>query len=69
MERIHQAWPSDSNYVPTAHGSLYVVAILDMVSRRTLTWQRSNTLFNEFVVAAVKEGDRPHWVAGHLQRD
>ena len=55
--RINQIWAADITYIRLARGSLYLVAIMDLYSRRVLAWQLSNTLDNFFCVGA---GSRKH---------
>jgi putative transposase len=38
-----------------AHGFLYLMAILDLLSRKVLAWRLSNTLTPEFCVEALEE--------------
>lgn len=42
-------------YLPMAHGFLYLVAILDVASRKVLSFRLSNTLTTDFCVAALQE--------------
>jgi putative transposase len=55
IERPHQVWASDITYLPMAHGFLYLVAILDVYSRKVLSFQLSNTLTADFCVKALDE--------------
>lgn len=55
IDRPNQVWASDLTYLPMAHGFLYLVAILDVASRKVLAFRVSNTLTPDFCVAALKE--------------
>jgi putative transposase len=55
IERPNQVWASDLTYLPMAHGFMYLVAILDVASRKVLAWRLSNTMTAEFCVAALEE--------------
>jgi putative transposase len=55
IERPNQVWTSDITYLPMAHGFMYLVAILDVASRRVLAFRLSNTLTADFCVEALKE--------------
>ena len=63
IERVNQVWCSDVTYIPMAKGFLYLVVIMDWVSRAVLAWRLSNTLEAEFCVEALEEAlsryDRP----------
>src|SRR6516164_681462 len=55
VERVNQVWCSDITYIPMAKGFLYLVAIMDWVSRAVLAWRLSNTLDADFCVEALEE--------------
>jgi putative transposase len=55
IERPNEAWASDITYVPMAHGFLYLMAIIDVASRKVLAWRLSNTLTADFCVQALEE--------------
>lgn len=55
VERPNQVWASDLPYLPMAHGFMYLVAILDVASRKVLSYRVSNTMTTEFCVAALEE--------------
>ena len=55
IERVNQVWCSDITYIPMAKGFLYLVVIMDWVSRAVLAWRLSNTLDADFCVEALEE--------------
>jgi putative transposase len=55
VSRVHQVWASDITYIPMARGFLFLVAIIDLYSRRVLAWRLSNTLETSFCVEALRE--------------
>ena len=60
IERVNQVWCSDVTYIPMAKGFLYLVVIMDWVSRAVLAWRLSNTLGAEFCVEALEEALARH---------
>jgi putative transposase len=55
IERVNQVWCSDITYIPMAKGFLYLVVIMDWVSRAVLAWRLCNTLDADFCVEALEE--------------
>ena len=55
IERINQVWAADICYIPMARGFLYLVAVMDWVSRYVLAWRLSNLLDTSFSIAALEE--------------
>lgn len=55
IDRPNQVWASDITYLPMAHGFMYLVAILDVYSRKVLAWRLSNTMTADFCVEALGE--------------
>jgi len=55
IERVHQVWTADITYIPMAHGFLYLVAVMDWVSRYVLSWRLSNLLEASFCIEALEE--------------
>jgi hypothetical protein len=55
IDRPNQVWATDITYIPLAHGSAYLVAIIDWYSRRVLSSRLSNTLDSAFCVEALEE--------------
>ena len=55
IERPNHVWAADLTYVPMAHGFQYLVAIIDVGSRKTLSWRVSNTMTPDFCLEALQE--------------
>ena len=55
LERPNQAWASDITYLPMAQGFAYLVAVLDLYSRKVLAFRVSNAMSSEFCIEAVEE--------------
>jgi len=55
IERPNHVWSSDITYLPMAHGFMYLVAIMDVASRKVLAFRLSNTLTADFCVEALEE--------------
>ena len=55
INRPNQVWATDITYLPMAKGFVYLVAVMDWNSRYILSWRLSNTLDDEFCVAAVAD--------------
>ena len=55
IDRPNQVWASDLTYVPLAQGFAYLVAIVDLFSRKVLAWRVSNAMTSEFCVEALEE--------------
>jgi putative transposase len=54
IERVHQVWAADITYIPMARGFLYLVAVMDWVSRYVLAWRLSNVLEASFCIEALQ---------------
>ena len=55
IERPNQVWAADLSYLPMAHGFMFLMAILDVASRKVLAWRLSNTMTTDFCVEALEE--------------
>ncbi len=55
IERPNQAWAADITYIPMARGFGYLVAIMDLYSRKVLAHRLSNTMTTDFCVEALEE--------------
>jgi putative transposase len=52
--RVDQAWATDATCVLTAQGWLYVVALIDIYTRRIVGWSMGATLDTSLVLAALR---------------
>jgi putative transposase len=55
VDRANQVWCADITYIPMRRGFLYLVAIMDWMSRKVLAWRVSNTMDVEFCLEALEE--------------
>jgi len=55
IERPNQVWAADITYVPMAKGFAYLVAILDLYSRKVLSFRVSNVMTSEFCLEALQD--------------
>jgi putative transposase len=53
--RPNQVWASDITFIPMARGFGYLVAIIDVYSRRVLSWRLSNSMDTRFCIEALEE--------------
>jgi putative transposase len=60
IERPNQVWATDVTYLPMAQGFAYLVAILDLYSRKVLAFRVSTTLAPDFCIEALGEALRRH---------
>jgi len=55
IERVGQVWAADITYILMARGFLYLVAVMDWVSRYVLAWRLSNLLDASFCIEALED--------------
>lgn len=55
ITRPNQVWACDITYLPMACGFAYLMAILDLYSRKVLSFRVSNTMATDFCVEALEE--------------
>jgi putative transposase len=55
IERVGQVWAADITYIPMARGFLYLIAVMDWVSRYVLAWRLSNLLDASFCIETLEE--------------
>ena len=53
-ERPDTAWAADVTYIPTAEGWLYLVAVIDLCSRKVVGWATANHLRAELPLEALR---------------
>jgi putative transposase len=55
ITRPNQVWATDITYIPMAKGFMYLIAIVDLYSRKILTWSVSNTMEAEWCAEVLKQ--------------
>lgn len=51
----NQVWASDITYLRLPGGHVYLVAIIDLYSRKVLSWRLSNSMKTDFCIEALEE--------------
>ncbi len=55
IKHPNQVWVTDITYIPMAKGFYYLVAIMDLYSRKILSWRVSNSMDTDFCIEALHE--------------
>lgn len=55
IERPNQVWVMGITYLPMKRGFLYLAAVIDWHSHKTLSFRLSNTIHTDFCIEAVNE--------------
>ena len=55
IDRSNQVWCADITYIPLAKGFVYLVAVMDWLSRRVLAWRLSTGMDTGFCVETLQE--------------
>jgi len=55
IDHVNHVWASDITYIKVNGCFVYLVAVIDIYSRKVLTWKLSNTLDATFCINALKE--------------
>lgn len=58
IDKVNQVWSADITYLPMARGFCYLVAIMDVCSRKILSWRLANTMDTSFCLLALDEAIR-----------
>jgi putative transposase len=69
IELPNQVWATDITYLPMAKGFAYLVAIVDLYSRKVLAWRVSNAMTSEFCVEALQEALARYGTPGIFNTD
>jgi len=54
ISQVNEVWGTDITYIRMRYGWLYLVAIMDWISRYALSWELSTTLEVDFCIRALK---------------
>jgi len=52
---VNQVWATDITYIRLPHGMVYLVAIIDLYSRKILSWRLSENMETEFCLECLHE--------------
>jgi putative transposase len=55
VNHVNQVWGADITYIRMKYGWLYLVAIMDWMSRYVLSWELSTTLEVDFCIRALEK--------------
>ena len=55
ITKVNQVWAADITYGRLKRGFMYLVAVIDIYSRKLLSWQLSNTLETEVCVESLED--------------
>ena len=69
IDHVNQVWASDITYLRLRRGVVYLVAILDLYSRKILSWRISNTLDRNFCLEALNEAIDKYGTPGIFNTD
>jgi len=58
IDRVNQVWTTDITYIRLRRGFVYLVAIMDWLSRYVLSWEVSNSLDSFFCLWALEKALR-----------
>ena len=58
--RPNQVWATDITYIPMSKGFVYLVAIMDIYSRKILSWRISNSMDTRFCLEALEAAIREY---------
>lgn len=65
----NQVWATDITYIKLRGGHVYLMAIIDLYSRKVLSWSLSNTLDTSFCVSALAEAVEQYGVPAVFNTD
>lgn len=55
IDRANMVWCTDITYIPMKHGFMYLTAVMDVYSRRILSWGISNTMEAQWCVQVLED--------------
>ncbi|WP_311764951.1 IS3 family transposase [Paenibacillus agricola] len=56
----NEKWVTDTTYVPTSEGWLYLASVMDLFSRKIVGWHMSERMTKELVLQALKQAYGRH---------
>jgi putative transposase len=55
IERVNQVWATDLTYIPMPTGFMYLMAVIDLYSRKVISWGVSNSMDTNFCCSVLNE--------------
>ena len=55
VKYVNQVWATDITYIALPHGFVYLCAVIDLYSRKVLSWKLSNTMDVYFCIECLEE--------------
>jgi len=55
IDRINQVWETDITYLKLNGSNVYLIAVIDVFSRKVLSWRISNSMSKQFCIDALNE--------------
>ena len=55
IDRVNQVWATDLTYIPMPKGFMYLMAVIDLYSRKAISWGVSNSMDTDFCCSVLKE--------------
>ena len=53
--RVNQVWATELTYIPMPTGFMYLMAVIDLHSRKVISWGVSNSMDTDFCCSVLKE--------------
>jgi putative transposase len=69
VTRPNQVWSTDITYIRLKQGFVYLVAVIDLFSRKVLSWELSVTMDVSFCVSALERAIRNYGAPGIFNTD
>jgi putative transposase len=69
VTRANQVWCTDITYIPMKQGFMYLTAVMDVYSRKILSWGISNSLNASWCLQVLKEAINDHGTPEILNSD
>jgi putative transposase len=60
IEKQNQVWATDITYIPMRKGFMYLIAVIDLYSRKVLNWSLSNTMSADWCAEVLEETIKNH---------
>lgn len=55
IKRVNQVWATDITHIKLPGGMVYLIAIIDIYSRKILSWEISNTMDTQFCISVLNK--------------